>query len=203
MKISIITASLNAAEHIQSLINSIKSQSYQDIEHIIVDGLSGDLTLSIIDNNRDDHYQPIVLSEADGGVNEAFNKGLALATGDIINIMGADDIYYSPNTLALVAHQIGDADYLHGGTIVRELDGSTRPWPGVMIPICHQAIFATRHSYDLVGHYRTDIGIWADPQWMHELTYHPELTGIQLADTLVYFRAGGISDHRRIKTATP
>lgn len=92
MKISIITTSYNSQETIFETLKSVNSQSYNNIEHIIVDGESSDRTLEIVD--RFDHVAQII-SERDSGVYEAMNKGIRAASGDIIGFLNSDDYFFS------------------------------------------------------------------------------------------------------------
>ena len=92
MKISIITTSYNSQETIFETLKSVNSQSYNNIEHIIVDGESSDRTLEIVD--RFDHVAQII-SERDSGVYEAMNKGIRASSGDIIGFLNSDDYFFS------------------------------------------------------------------------------------------------------------
>jgi glycosyltransferase involved in cell wall biosynthesis len=91
LKISIITISFNAKATIEKTLQSVANQSHKNIEHIIIDGGSKDNTLEIC--NSFPHISKII-SEPDKGVYDAFNKGLKLATGDIIGFLNADDVFY-------------------------------------------------------------------------------------------------------------
>src|SRR5690242_21384155 len=90
MKISIITACFNSAATIGDTLQSVSMQNYDDIEHIIVDGASSDNTLEIV--GYFPHVSKIV-SEKDKGIYDAMNKGIAMATGDVIGILNSDDVY--------------------------------------------------------------------------------------------------------------
>jgi glycosyltransferase involved in cell wall biosynthesis len=98
MKISIITVCYNSVPTIEKTILSVSSQTYKDVEYIIIDGNSNDGTLNIIQKNEDKITKWI--SEPDQGLYDAMNKGIAIATGDVIGILNSDDIYYS-NTVLL------------------------------------------------------------------------------------------------------
>jgi glycosyltransferase involved in cell wall biosynthesis len=89
LKISIITASFNSSKTIEQTIQSVLSQSYPNVEYIIIDGASQDETLSIINKYRE--KIAVLVSEKDNGIYNAMNKGLKLATGDIIGILNSDD----------------------------------------------------------------------------------------------------------------
>src|SRR5664279_5123974 len=101
MKITIITASFNNATTIQFTIDSLLSQSYKQIEYLIVDGSSTDGTKEIISSYSSGISK--FISEKDSGIYDALNKGLALATGDIIGFLHADDTYANSETLEKVA----------------------------------------------------------------------------------------------------
>ena len=99
MKVSIITVVKNNEDKIEKCINSVINQSYKDIEYIIIDGNSSDNTKSIIQKYK--NQIDILLSEKDNGIWDAMNKGINLATGDIIGFLNSDDVYY-PNALQTV-----------------------------------------------------------------------------------------------------
>ena len=91
MKVSIITAVFNNRDFIEDCIKSVLSQTYKDIEHIIIDGCSTDGTLDVIKNYNDKIAKWI--SESDNGIYDALNKGISLASGDVIGFLHADDVY--------------------------------------------------------------------------------------------------------------
>jgi glycosyltransferase involved in cell wall biosynthesis len=110
LKISIITVTYNNASVIKDCLESVKSQKYNNIEHIIIDGGSTDETLSILESKR--KQLSVVLSEADKGIYDAMNKGIKLATGDIIGFLNSDDIYSSSEVLLKVANLFKNEPYL-------------------------------------------------------------------------------------------
>ena len=91
MKVSVITVCFNAETTIAQTLTSVAQQSYKDIEHIIVDGASTDETMEIVQANS--QRLANVISEPDQGLYDAMNKGLAIARGDIVGILNADDVY--------------------------------------------------------------------------------------------------------------
>ena len=96
MKVSIITVTYNSADTLQSCIDSVASQSYNNIEHIVIDGSSKDNTLEIIQKNTSvSRY----ISEPDNGLYHAMNKGLKLASGDVIGFLNSDDIYENKDVI--------------------------------------------------------------------------------------------------------
>lgn len=108
MKISIITATYNSTAHIAACLASVNSQSYKNIEHIIVDGASTDNTLEMIKTTKNRVAQ--LISEPDHGIYDALNKGIRLATGDIIGFLHADDTFASPTTIEAIAKEFNSSN---------------------------------------------------------------------------------------------
>jgi glycosyltransferase involved in cell wall biosynthesis len=106
MKISIVTVAFNAFDTIENTIQSVASQTYSDVEHILVDGASTDGTLSVINLHRNKLAK--FVSEPDRGIYDAMNKGIAMATGDIIGTLNADDFYCDDTVLCQVAEIFAD-----------------------------------------------------------------------------------------------
>lgn len=115
MKVSVITVCYNSEKTIERTLQSVTSQTYQDIEYIIIDGKSTDQTLSITEKYRS-HINKFV-SEPDSGIYEAMNKGLQIATGDIICFLNSDDFYESNKTIEQIAKRFKEnrIDALFGG----------------------------------------------------------------------------------------
>ena len=101
MKISIITVCYNASKTIEDTIFSVLNQDYEKVEYIIIDGASNDGTQDIISKFKD--QISIFVSEQDNGIYDGMNKGIALATGDVIGILNADDVYSSSNVLSNIS----------------------------------------------------------------------------------------------------
>ncbi|HVW61765.1 MAG TPA: glycosyltransferase family 2 protein, partial [Puia sp.] len=105
MKISIITATYNSAATVEDTLACVSGQRYTDIEHIIVDGRSSDRTLEIV--AQFPHVAKII-SEKDKGIYDAMNKGIGMATGDVVGILNSDDMYTDPQVLSHVAEAFLD-----------------------------------------------------------------------------------------------
>ena len=105
MKISIITASYNSAENIAFALKSVAMQQYHDIEHIIIDGNSSDDTVAIV---ADFPHVSKLVSEPDLGIYDAMNKGISLATGDVVGILNSDDYYVADDIIGKVAQIFKD-----------------------------------------------------------------------------------------------
>ena len=114
MKISVITTVLNARETLPDALESLWSQDYPDIEHIVIDGGSTDGTLALIESHR--HRIDYISSEPDEGLYDAFNKGIRAATGDIVGFLHADDLFASPTVLSELVECMtqGDATLVYG-----------------------------------------------------------------------------------------
>jgi glycosyltransferase involved in cell wall biosynthesis len=104
MKVSIITVSYNSQDTIEDTINSVLAQSYKDIEYIIVNGKSTDNTLDIVNKYRDKISN--IISEPDKGIYDAMNKGIRLATGDIVGILNSDDLYVDSKVISKIVKNI-------------------------------------------------------------------------------------------------
>ena len=172
MKISIITVCYNSAATLEKTIQSVLEQTYDDIEHIVVDGNSKDTTLQIIKKHESNITQWI--SESDNGLYDAMNKGIQLATGDLVGILNSDDTFYNTTVLEelvnfhkqnLIDASIGNIiQHNTKGKIVRNY--SSKNWQpeklkiGFMPP--HPAIFFKRTLFEKFGNYELDYVIAAD-----------------------------------------
>jgi glycosyltransferase involved in cell wall biosynthesis len=172
MKISIITVCYNSANTIEKTIQSLKDQYYSDIEYIVVDGNSSDGTLKIILE-----HQEIIssyVSESDKGLYDAMNKGIAMATGDLIGILNADDSFHHNTVLEEIAafHKNSSIEASVGNIIQHDKNGkikrvySAKNWNPEKLKIgfmpAHPAIFFKRSLFDKYGFYHLDFTIGAD-----------------------------------------
>lgn len=106
MKVSIITVVFNAVDTLTDTIASVSAQTYPDIEHIVIDGGSTDGTVQVIERNQNkfSHW----VSEADEGIYHAMNKGIQMASGEVIGFLNADDVYQNSNAVAAIAACFAD-----------------------------------------------------------------------------------------------
>lgn len=205
MKISIITGTYNAGSTLACCLDSLKSQTI-DLEHIVVDGGSTDETLSIVGKHRLDNS--VLVSERDDGIYDAMNKGLSLATGDIVGILNSDDYYQSPRVLekvvALFANEntdacYGDLVYIdkdNVGEIVRywrsgKYDRRKFYW-GWMPP--HPTVFVRRSVYEEYGNFNLNLGSAADYELMLRIMVKYSIRVAYLPEILVRMRTGGASN---------
>ena len=124
-KISVITVCFNAADVLEKTIQSVISQTYDNLEYIIIDGKSTDSTHLLL-HKYGTHIDKIV-SEPDSGLYDAMNKGLELATGDYVNFMNAGDFFYNPNVITKLIKQVNrQYDIIYGDAIVINPDRSEK-----------------------------------------------------------------------------
>lgn len=174
MKVSIVTVMKNVEAVVVDALASIKAQDYPNLEHIVVDGVSSDQTLTLVEQHRIENS--IVVSERDSGIYDAMNKGIALATGDAILFLNADDRFAQPSAISDLVHELSIAprvDFTFGDVVVHspETDFYKRHSHinkrniGFEM-VCHQAILAHRSLFDRVGGFNTAYKICADLDWL-------------------------------------
>lgn len=205
MLISIITVSYNSAATIKDTLQSIANQDYAQVEHIIVDGKSTDTTLDIIKG-----FPNVAkcVSESDAGLYDAMNKGLAMASGDIVGILNSDDLYAASSVLRKVAelfadHKVdcvyGDLQYVHPDNIQKVV----RTWKaglfshrnflyGWMPP--HPTFFVRKKVYEKVGLFNTQLRSSADYEMMLRILYKHNYPAAYLPEVMVKMRSGGVSN---------
>jgi glycosyltransferase involved in cell wall biosynthesis len=194
--VSIVTAVRNARGTMGRAMASVMAQSYQPIEYIVIDGGSTDGTLDII-RSREASIAYWV-SEPDGGISDAFNKGIARARGEWIGILNADD-WYEPKAVAKVLASAGHASLVHGQMRVWEGD---RPLEVVTphqdllrrdMTINHPSCFVRREMYERYGLFDTRYVYAMDYEWLLRLRRAGEPFR-QIDEILVNMASGGISD---------
>jgi glycosyltransferase involved in cell wall biosynthesis len=173
-RLSVITIVYNNVRDIERTIRSVINQTYTNIEYIIVDGLSNDGTLQVIDKYKSQITK--FISEKDEGIYDAMNKGLALATGDYVIFMNSGDEFYDNETVAAVFAAAEDADIYYGETEMIADDGSSLgqrrhkapakfTWRGFKygMSISHQAIYIRR---SLAEPYNRRYQLSSDIDWI-------------------------------------
>jgi glycosyltransferase involved in cell wall biosynthesis len=206
LKISVITVTYNSGATLEQTIRSVLEQSYPNIEYIIIDGLSTDNTLQIIDKYRSRIAG--FVSEKDQGLYDALNKGIARATGDVVALLHSDDFYIShtviENYAALFTRENPDAVYSdlyyvdkdNTDKIVRKWkSGAYRPGAfinGWMPP--HPTFFVKRSVYDQYGTFNPDFKSAADYELMLRLIEKHKIKLSYLPEYTVKMRTGGQSN---------
>lgn len=205
--ISIITVVFNGATTLEDTIRSVLQQTYDNIEHIIIDGGSNDGTLDVI--RKYDAKVDYWLSEQDMGIYDAMNKGIALASGDYIGMLNADDFFASSQSVQKIVERLV-ADNLDA--VFAQLDVVKADNPlqvlrkyrvarfdtfmlriGVMP--AHPTFYCRKSCYEKLGvsPYRTDYRIAADFELLVRLLLTQKISWGYLAETTVKMRAGGTS----------
>lgn len=206
MKITVVTSVLNNERTLHSCMESIVQQTYQDIEHIVIDGGSTDGSLEILGRFRD--RIAVLVSEPDDGLYYALNKGLRIAAGDVIGFLHADDVYADREVLASVATSLmesgcdccyGDLEYVSRadtGRVVRHW--RAQPFEeglfqrGWMPP--HPTFFVKRSVYDRCGVFDTGFRISADYELMLRFLERCRISSVYIPRVLLRMRTGGISN---------
>jgi glycosyltransferase involved in cell wall biosynthesis len=203
--VSIITVCRNSADVIGTCLHSVATQTHAAIEHIVIDGASTDDTCKVIAAYP--HVARCV-SEPDHGLYDAMNKGIQMATGEVVGILNSDDFYPDPNVIATVAKKfgtaavdatIGDVAFVSNKDL-RKITRycSAKAWTvehfrsGIMPP--HPAFFVRRRHYERFGGYRTDYKISADFELLVRYLHNARLNYRYVPDTLVFMRSGGASN---------
>lgn len=203
MKISVVTVCRNAVATVEDTICSVADQTFPNIEHVIVDGASTDGTIDIIRR-----YNAVVsewISEPDDGIYDAMNKGLALATGDIIGFLNSDDVLAGPSVLEQVGRVFMDetldacfADLVYVDK--HDLDKVARYWrssPFVEGAFsqgwcpAHPTFYARRSVYNSLGRYDTHYKLAADAELMMRYLEKGGIKTIYVPDIWVKMRLGG------------
>jgi len=204
LRVSVITVSRNSAGTIGASLRSVKDQSWPHIEHIVVDGASTDTTLDVV-ATEGSHVAKIV-SEPDRGIYDAMNKGIRLATGDVIAFLNADDFYSNPTVIASVAEKLqtnelsavlGDVAFFNGSPdrVVRRYRAAHfRPdriaWGWMP---AHPGLFVRARVFAETGLFSTEYRIAGDFEWVARAFRNRALTYAHIPEVLVMMRTGGVS----------
>lgn len=204
MKFSIITVSFNSDSTLEQTIQSVFNQTFKDIEYIVIDGGSTDGTLTILNKYKD---QLKFISEKDTGIYDAMNKGLKMAKGEIIGMIGSDDFYPSNDVLLQVSKAFdefktdaiyGDKQYVNPDNINKIVRFWTvgpykkENWlEGWMPP--HLSFYLKKSVYDRYGYYCTDFTCSADYELMLRMLYKNGVSAHYLPKVLMTMRNGGTS----------
>jgi len=204
-EISIVTATYNASATIRNCLECIQTQTVP-VEHIIIDGMSEDSTVRIVRECGESVAH--LISEPDMGIYDAMNKGLKIASGDIIGILNADDFYPAKDTLAKVLKEFenpmigacyGDLLYVDGTStnkIIRNWRSGTfspsKFYWGWMPP--HPTFFVRRSVYEKYGLFNTALGSAADYEIMLRFLVKHEIQAAYIPEILVKMRTGGVSN---------
>ena len=207
MKVSIITITYNSSQTIEATVKSVLNQDYQNIEYIIIDGLSKDNTLSIIEPYKKQISK--IISEKDNGLYDALNKGISLATGDIIGMLHSDDLFAGESVISHVVQNFEnhkEARLLYADLIFIDRTDETkirRVWKsgqyhdghflkGWMPP--HPTFFVRREVYQQYGFFNTTLQFASDYELMLRFIHKHKLKVIYLPEVIIKMRMGGASN---------
>ncbi len=206
MKISIITVSFNSVASIEACVLSVLNQDYPDVEYIVVDGASNDGTLDVL--KKYEHRFAKFISEKDEGLYHALNKGMAMATGDVIGILHSDDFYTSSSVLSQYAKvfekekcdavysDLYYVDAIDTDKIVRKWkSGAYTPGAflnGWMPP--HPTFFVKREVYQRLGNFNLEFKTAADYELMLRFIHKNRIKLSYLPEYTIKMRTGGQSN---------
>lgn len=216
LKISVVTPAYNSAATIADTIESVLSQTYANVEHIIVDGASTDDTVEIVKSYESRYGGRLRwVSEADGGLYDAMNKGIEMATGDVVGILNSDDFFTSEDVLAVIAENMGDVDAVYGDVHYVSPDNLSREvryyssrrfrrWHmrfGFMP--AHPSFYCRRSVYERMENYDLDFRVAADFDLLLRYIFIGGISSRYIKRDFVTMRTGGAStsgmeSHRRI-----
>jgi glycosyltransferase involved in cell wall biosynthesis len=211
MKISIITVVFNNNATIRTAIESVLSQSYKDIEYIIIDGKSSDGTMDVVNEFKLSIDK--IVSEKDNGIYDAMNKGIKLATGDVIGILNSDDVYANEHVISDIMSVFKaepTVDLVYGNLVYVKADDITsvkRLW--VNLPYFekyfekgnvppHPSLFVKKKVYEIAGLFNVDFKLAADYEFMLRIFKRYTFKSIYVDILCVKMRLGG-STNKSIK----
>ncbi len=211
IKISVITVCYNAKATLEDTLRSVQEQSYNNIEHILIDGASSDGTIDIIRKNE--RRLAYWISEPDQGIYDAMNKGIQQATGDLIGFLNADDIFENNMVLGWIAEAFSERDInaCYGDLVYVNRADSTRIVRyyrskhftpariayGVMP--AHPTLYLTKDIFKKFGLFRTDYRIAADFEFIARIFGKQTIKFHYIPKVLIKMRTGGVST-RNIKS---
>ena len=205
MKVSIITCCFNREATIRDCIESVISQDYPEIEYIVVDGASTDHSLDIIKEYK--KHIACIISEPDNGMYEGINKGICVATGELIGLIHSDDFFYSTNTITQIVKKIEDdkADVVYGNGLFVDFNNTDkviRKWVSGTyekkkmrrgwLPL-HPTVYIRREKFSRLGLYDESFKIAADSDFLVRYLYEGNLEVTYLNEYIVKMRMGVLS----------
>lgn len=209
MRISIITPTLNSEKYLESCIASIAMQTYKDIEHIVIDGKSIDNTVEILKKHPTIKW----ISEPDRGMYHAINKGIALASGDIIGVLNSDDIYADNTILEQIAQKFNETncDCVYGNIVYvnpHNTSKAYRHWisgeynikkfkRGWMPP--HPSFYHKKSLVEKMGEYENHFYTSADYELILRYLYKNKANAVYIPTYFVKMRTGGLSNNGILK----
>ena len=213
MKVSIITACFNSKNTIKATLDSVLSQNYHSIEHIIMDNISDDGTIEIINSYKIPYekkgFDLIINSKKDNGIYDAMNEGLKLCKGDVVGFLNSDDFFASNNVVELIVWGFikpsnnviniiyADVEYINNDEeVIRKVEGkiiNKKSFKYGFHP-AHPSFYARKSIYEKYGYFNTKYTISADYEIMLRFLYKYRLNSLYIHDCFVKMRLGGVSN---------
>lgn len=208
MKISVITVAYNSADTIEDTIISVLNQSYENLEYIVIDGCSSDGTLNLIKKYEQKFVGRMKwVSGQDNGIYDAMNKGLQMASGDVVGTLNSDDYFTDRDVIKTVAETMtdncidgvyGDVHFIRSGQpnrCVRYYSSAHfRPqWLRFGFMPAHPSFYVRKNVYEQAGYYKTDYKIGSDFEMMVRLFICNRLKAKYIKKDFVTMRTGGVS----------
>ncbi len=196
IEITIITVVKNNLEGIRKTMKSIRSQVFNNFEHIIIDSNSSDGTSDFIRENL--NPQTIHIRENDSGIYEAINKGVKLSKGKFIGLLHSGDIYFSKSTLKYIFQNLNNFDYIFGNIAYFKNKKIKRLWNFSQseklspLKIPHTSLFIKKEIIDDLNYYDKDFKISSDTDFLIKLSKKPYRYQ-KIEDYIIYMEAGGVS----------
>ncbi len=207
MKISIITVVWNNINTINDTINSVLSQNYNNIEHIVIDGGSTDGTLSLLRSRRD--QLSALVSEPDDGIYDAMNKGIELAKGEVIGFLNSDDFYFNNEVISKVAREFTKDQFLEANyadliyvdqidtsKIIRYFKSSEFKQGLFLKGWCppHPTFFVRKSVYKRYGNFNLNYNLASDVDIMMRFLEKYRIKSLYTPEIWVKMRMGGVSN---------
>lgn len=203
MKVSIITVTFNSQDFLADCISSVKNQTYNNIEHIIIDGKSTDNTINIIKKNSNIKW----ISEEDLGIYDAINKGIKLAEGDIVGVLNSDDIFEDTGVIERIVKEFenqnlsavfSDVQFVKRYDVNKKVRFYSskffKPWMFKFgFQPAHPTFYVRRRVFEKFGYYRIDLKIAGDFEILLRFLLKNKLQYKYVKDVWVKMRIGGVS----------
>lgn len=217
MKVSIITPTLNRRKYLEDCINSVLWQDYKDIEYIVIDGLSDDGTIELLDDYKEKFAlvgkQYRYISEKDNGLYYAMNKGIKLSHGDIVGILNSDDFFNAEDCITKVVNCFKDnnIDAVYADSYYVRENNIFKPircynnryfspkWLLYGYIPDHETFYMKKTCYEISGYINTDERLGGDAEFIIRMVYVNKIKTMYLDKVLLTNRVGGVSTRGGVK----
>ena len=206
-RVSIVTVCYNSERTLNNCLRSVADQLHQDVEHIIIDACSDDNTVSIIENYKSESkHQVKFISERDGGIYDAMNKGIKLSSGEIIGFLNSDDVYQDEFTLQYIDNLFdsntmavcGATVFINDANEVRRVWKPSSPrWYNFTIgwSLPHPSLFVRREVFQQIGFFDLGFTRCADYDWIIRMMKAVKISELSTTSKIVArMRIGGVTN---------